>query len=57
MRLRRRWLVLAAAAAAVVYSLLALQLLVSLQRLLPLALPLAAGAGMMAVRKFSRLRP
>ena len=57
LRLRRRWLVLAAAAVAVVYSLLALQLLVSLQRLLPLALPLAAGAGMMAVRKFSRLRP
>lgn len=57
LRLRRRWLVLAAAAAAVVYSLLALQLLVSLQRLLPLALPLVAGAGMMAVRKFSRLRP
>ena len=57
LRLRRRWLVLAAAAVAVVYSLLALQLLVGLQRLLPLALPLAAGAGMMAVRKFSRLRP
>jgi hypothetical protein len=57
LRLRRRWLLLAAAAAAVVYSLLALQLLVSLQRLLPLALPLVAGAGMMAVRKFNRLRP
>lgn len=53
----RRQLLLGLSLATVVYILLALQLAVSLRRLLPVALPLSAAAAIVGVQRSSRIRP